>query len=290
MSVDPEKYLLPLDDGLSMRESQPYAEGKLYALEAYLKIAQIAMKKQKWRASNYIDLQAGPGKNLIENDIYLGSPLISLGVKPPFTHYWFNELDATHFKSLSTRIETHPSRSSIHLINQDLNDAVDVVTEDIRAMDSDPTYSDKWSTFNIAFLDPEGLELKWDTVKKLASINIMDLIINFCISGIRRNMRHQPSSINQYFGNNDWPSSISSGTKVQQRQRLINFYRTQLEKYGYHIITDDALDSHDIAVRNSRNAEVYSLIFASKNPLGDKFWKQVKTEVETIRHRSRPLL
>ena len=289
MNPDPEKYLLPLDDGLPMRPSQSYAKDKLYALEAYLKIAQTAMKNQPWLANNYIDLQAGPGKNLIDGQVYLGSPLIALDIKPEFTHFWFNELQDFEHTTLEKRTQKSALYSKISLTKMDVNDAVDIVFSSIYEADMNAKSKRKPPTFNIAFLDPEGLEIKWSTVSKLANLDKMDLIINFSTSGINRNL-HQPESIDTYFGNQQWRELGSTGDHIQRRRQLINLYRQQLKSMGYAILNDDEIGHHDISMKNSKNAEVYSLIFASKNPLGEKLWWQVKKEIERLRHRGNLLL
>lgn len=288
-----DKYLLDLDDELLMREGRSYAIDKLYALKAYLSMARISMKDKKWAGFNYIDLQAGPGKNKIDNRIYLGSPLISLEVNPPFDHYWFNELGKPEFDALQQRIVHSPLRNRVHLTSMDANEAIEGVTSGIQAMDREAAAQGQWSTFNVAFLDPEGLEIKWATIEKLAQINRMDLIINFSTMGIFRNMNQDLQTatvLDEYFGTSEWRSAVEQSNPIQRRRALINLYRNRLEPFGYHITDDFEWSRHDISMRNSKNAEVYSLIFASKHPLGDDFWKKVKDQVEKLRHGSPRLL
>ena len=59
-----EDFLLPKDDGLTMRETHAYAKYKLDALKFYLHVTNTSMRG-KWKNRCYIDLQAGPGKNRI---------------------------------------------------------------------------------------------------------------------------------------------------------------------------------------------------------------------------------
>ena len=94
MPILPENFLLPYDDGLAMRRSNNYARYKLKALEIYIEITNTAMKDKPWRDRYYIDLQAGPGKNIIGGSIVLGSPLVALTTKYPFTQYCLNEYAA----------------------------------------------------------------------------------------------------------------------------------------------------------------------------------------------------
>lgn len=283
----PEDYLSEREDGLTYRISQEYARFKLYALQAYLQITLTAMRKKNWYALNYIDLQSGPGKNKIGDQIYLGSPLIALTTKASCDNYWFNELDVHHFNSLKQRVSASERASQVHYSQEDANSAVDVVMNEIETMDKHANSLGKWSTFNIAFLDPEGLEINWETVEKLASAKRMDLIINFSVSGINRNL-HNPEVLNRYFGNNDWSKYIS-GSFPARRREWINLYRKQLERFDYHVITDEETGHQEIRMRNSKNAEVYCLVFASKHPLGDDFWKKVKAKIDEGLTGQKPL-
>lgn len=289
--ITPENYMLALEDGLDVRISQEYARDKLYALQAYLYMARNAMKNRPWYAFNYIDLQAGPGKNRINDQIHLGSPLIALTIRPPFTHYWFNEIDSHYADVLQARVSQSPLLPHVRIFRADANETVDPVVGAITAMDKEAKETGKWSTFNIAFLDPEGLEINWETVRQLASVPRMDLIINFSTVGINRNFQQHPDVVDRFFGGNDWRNLDGLGDSTLRRRQLINLYRKHLEDFGYHIASDETLAYHDISMRNSKNAEVYSLIFASKHQLGDDFWRKVKDQIERLRHGgSRPLL
>ena len=88
------KYLANEDDGLLTRESQDYAKDKLTILKGYLGRFTTSMKDKDWRALNYIDLQAGPGKNRFSpsGDIMLGSPLLALTTRFPFYNLFLVEM------------------------------------------------------------------------------------------------------------------------------------------------------------------------------------------------------
>lgn len=72
-------YLQPVPDGLVTRSSGPWVGEKLYFVRQYINIFETSMKS-KWPQRNYIDLFAGPGKNLNKDsgEILFGSPLLSL--------------------------------------------------------------------------------------------------------------------------------------------------------------------------------------------------------------------
>ena len=85
-----QNYLLPQDDGLPMRESGPWVAEKLDYLKRYIDVFETSMRR-KWPRRYYIDLFAGPGKCICRGTkvIYLGSPLLALTTKHPFTGYFF---------------------------------------------------------------------------------------------------------------------------------------------------------------------------------------------------------
>ncbi len=83
-------YLTAEDDSLKMRPAGIWAEEKLDYLTRYINVFETAMRNM-WGVRNYIDLLAGPGKNRVREtgEILLGSPLLALTAKYPFTSYFF---------------------------------------------------------------------------------------------------------------------------------------------------------------------------------------------------------
>lgn len=271
--IDESKFLLPQDDGLPARSTKEYVQYKLKSLAYYLNITNTAMYS-KWSTRYFIDLQAGSGKNKIGNDFLLGSPLIALTAPHPATHFRFNENNAdleNAQSALQMRVEKSPIANRVEIYNEDANIIVDKICQEINGHSG---------SLNIAFLDPDGLELKWSTVAKLASIKRMDLIINFSTSGIVRNIGIENFPLlNEFFGTDQWIQVDTPNDPVKRRRAFIDFYRQRLEKFGYYIAIDPDLGGHDIAVTNSKNSQVYSMIFASKHKLGDDFWKKAAKSV-----------
>ncbi len=269
-------YLDAVDDGLPMRSAQAYVDYKLKTLEHYLHQTNTAMHKHPWRARYYLDLQAGPGKNRLKEDgsIILGSPLLALNAPFPPDKFVFNELDPKLNEALKKRVSESPLAERVSIHCGDLNGVVDTVCREIAAQDA--VYREGfYSCFNIAFLDPEGLELEWTTVERLARMKKMDLIINFSTGGLKRSIgRRNLDAVDRFFGTPDWRQVWEQTRPSMQRRAIIDFYRRRLEAFGYYIDIDPELGGQYMAVNNSKNVELYSLIFASKNPLGDKFWRQ----------------
>ena len=122
-----------------------------------------------WLERNYIDLMAGPGKNRVKDtgEILLGSPLLSLITKYPFTTCYFVDLEQINTDALKKRCSASQITERIHIDTSDCNNLIDSIVTKIKRTEQ--------LSLNLAFLDPEGMELHWETVAKLASIRRMDL-------------------------------------------------------------------------------------------------------------------
>ena len=270
-----DKFLLAEPDGLPTRLGNDYARYKLLALTTYISITNTAIRKQPWRDRYFIDLFSGPGKNQIGNSIVLGSPLIALTTEHPFTQYRFNEYDPALKVALETRVGASSLNKNVLIHQHDANEVVTTICDEISARDS--IRDGKWSTLNIAFLDPEGIEeLHWVTVERLAGIAKMDLIINFSTLGLLRSIgAGQVTSVNRFFGTENWKTIYDPTANAAFRRRaLIDFYLKRLGEFGYHYDVDPDLGGDDIVMKNAKNSQQYSIIFASKNKLGERFWKE----------------
>ena len=153
-----ENLLKPVDDGLVMRSSQEYARDKLRIIDGYTQRMVTSMRERPWRAMFYIDLEAGPGKNLFPSggDIESGSPLIGLGANYPFTHYRFIEIDKRNCDALKKRVASSELHRQAKVFHGDCNVLVDEITREIQEIDR-PFIHGKWHSLNLAILDPEGL-------------------------------------------------------------------------------------------------------------------------------------
>lgn len=275
-------YLQPETDGLLTRPIGRWTTIKLDYLARYLERFIVSMRGKDWRAIHYIDLFAGPGKNQINgtNEIVLGSPLISLTQKRHFDQYFFSDLDPANIAVLDQRCTVSPHYSKERFSVGDANSQVTAIKAKIDRIDGE-FIKDSWPSLNIAFLDPEGLELKWSTVETLAQAKRMDLIIYYSQMGITREApkairKPAPTVIDEFFGGTEWRGIYrkyqTRGEKFYHR-KLIDLYKGKLKDLGYVI---QEVDADEPLVRSTkRRAPLYRLLFASKNKLGNKFWHDV---------------
>jgi three-Cys-motif partner protein len=102
-----DKYLLPDDDGLPARIFGKWTTIKLDYLQRYIDLFEKSMRSKRWCARCYIDLYAGTGKYQVEgqSNFQLGSALLALTTKHPFTHYFFMDKSQENIDTLSKRCE-----------------------------------------------------------------------------------------------------------------------------------------------------------------------------------------
>lgn len=280
------QYLSEVDDGLIMRKSGLRAKEKLDYLKRYIDIFTTSMGGKPWCSINYIDLFAGPGKCRVEEPrvpeaVLLGSPLLALLARRPFDRMHFVELDPIAADALQHRIDASPIASRAQLLRADANSAVQQVLADIREVER-VRVRGQWPSMNLAFLDPTAFELRWETVRALAAIDKMDLVMYYPQSALSRNLQQfaeaaGQTKADQYFGTGEWREVYKRcrAANVCPHRELMNLYKGELEKLGYcgtHVETWGT----EPAMRQRRGGgTLYRLLFASKHPLGNEFWSQV---------------
>lgn len=270
-------YLQSRDDGLPLRQSGQWALAKLDYLRRYIDVFETAMRS-KWKTRTYIDLLAGPGKIQVRNTetVALGSPLLALTVKHPFTGYFFVDADPTNASALRSRCDASSLKDRVQISTGDCNVVIDEIVSELKKSEA--------NSLNLAFLDPEGLELQWSTVAKLASIRKMDLVINYPEGGLNRMMPKavdipDETAVDRYFGTAQWRDIYQQWQVLGHGSvhgQLIDLYRDQLKQIGYvEIRRSDEVGDEPLMRNTQKRAPLYRLLFASKHPLGEKFWHSI---------------
>jgi three-Cys-motif partner protein len=250
-------------DGLPARESGAWVLEKKVHVERYLGIFTKGVAK-KWSGKlAYVDLFSGPGKNVIREsgEEVDGSPLLAL--KCDFGNYLFVDVPEV-LETLRLRLRNHPKLAHISFIEGDCNAVIDEI---LRLLPPDH--------LTLAFIDPTGLQIRFDTIRRLVHDRKVDLLMTIQFGmGIRMNLlqyiRTEGDALTGFLGNNEWRKDVEQGgTVFQAAKRILERYMTQLRALGY-------LDTKDREiVRNDQNLLLYFVIMASRHPLGEKFWREV---------------
>lgn len=270
-----EAYLQPEDDGLPTRPAGAWTAQKLDYLARYIYVFETSMRQQ-WPVRNYIDLLAGPGKNRVRGTggILLGSPLLALTTQHPFTGYFFVDLVIENTRALQQRCAASTCYNRVDIRTGDCNDLVNDIFALIK--------HEERRSLNLAFLDPEGLELRWETVARLATVRRMDLIINYPEGGLNRYMRRAfevdgQTVVDDFFGDQGWRRIYKEWqNKRGLHRQLIDFYKARLQNLGYkEVLRGDEPGYEPLMRSQKRRAPLYRLLFASKHPLGHDFWQKI---------------
>lgn len=281
-----QAYLQPQDDSLLMRPFGSWVVEKLDYLERYINIFVTSMRDKPWRGTHYFDLFAGPGKCYASETkaVYLGSPLIALKASHPFTGYFFVDLESDNIAALEQRCSASPVCDRVQCFVGDSNIMVQEIVKHISTIDRE-FIPGRWPSLNLAFLDPQGLDLHWNTVASLAKLNRMDLIIHYPQMGLGRSMSQafkakEQTKVDLFFGGTEWRDIYQDWRSRRSRlgihRLLIDFYKERLQDLGYtEVLRDDQVGDEPLIRNAMRRAPLYRLLFASKHPLGHDFWHKV---------------
>ena len=249
-------------DGLPVRDSGPWIQRKYFFLKRYMDIFTRGMKA-KWQGHlSYIDLFAGPGRCLVRdtNSEVDGSPLIALNHE--FSKYILVEKDPESLRVLRQRCGKSPKHRSIQIIEGDCNTVISKVVPD---------------GLSLAFIDPTGIDVHFDTIRALTSGRPVDLLmtVQFAMD-MKRNFEQfrkqgSRSKLWKFLGGNvDWPA-------VRDAKAALELFKERVRGLEYR-----TAEFRDITVRNvQRNVPMYFLFFASKNPKGIEFWNKITARDET---------
>lgn len=272
--------LIPGTDSLPVQCVGPWVEDKYFFLERYLNASCEArrMFADKGNAV-YIDLFAGPGKCIIrgpisqQREIESGVMRVLHREEAPFNAYYLFDLSMINTDALSKRTS---GVSNIHIEHGDSNVLTDGL---VTILQQTP-----WR-YHFAYIDPFGPDnLKFQTLKKLASLDRIDMLIHFPIGAIKRNIKtwiaQRNTILDEFLGTNDWRTKLSNNPPTKTFSILLDVFKGQLEAIGFpeeglRLAPSDRNiypGLPTVPVRNTKDVELYVLILASKHKLAQKIW------------------
>lgn len=179
----------------------------------------------------YIDAFAGAGIHLRRRtrEFVRGSPLNALNIDPPFREYHLIDTDARKIRSLQ---ELVGSRRDVFIYEGDCNR--------ILLQKVFPRVEYKHYRRGLCILDPYGLDLEWKVIETAGQMKTIDLFLNFPVADMNRNVLwHQPEKVTP-----------------AQAARMTAYW-------GDESWREIAYTTKGMPMRNSKNAIVYYLFFAS---------------------------
>lgn len=255
-------------DGHLARPTGPWVHDKNHYVERYISIFSRGMAK-KWRDKlAYIDLFAGPGRNVVRETAQEvdGSPLLAL--KYPFTKYVF--VDQPHvIQHLKARLQHHPKKPEIRFLGGDSNEVIGKVLDAVPA-----------NFLTLAFVDPPGIQIYFETLKRLVHNRKVDLLMTIQFGmGIRMNLRQysktERDALTAFLGTTRWREDYEAGGAISQTgRRILDRYLSQLRALGYRTVRDRDIFVHS----DQKKLLLYLIVLASRHERGEEFWRKA-TEI-----------
>jgi three-Cys-motif partner protein len=254
----------PLEDGLFTPEVGSWSIHKHHFLRRYVDAFTTSMRRKRWSGLHYIDLFASAGLERIKDSGALewGSPLIAAQAPHPFARLHLCELDKNRFEALQARIGRFQHRAEPQLIMGDANVVVSQVTASL------PPRS-----LSLAFLDPHGLHLNFDTLRVLSRHKV-DLIIFFpdhldALRNWEAVYHGNPNSnLDRVLGTATWRERLNATAKSNWAQALSDLYVDQIRSLGY-----THFEAERISLPTGRF--LYKLVFCSTSDVGAKIWRGI---------------
>lgn len=260
-------------------EIGPWSEVKLDIVREYARAySQILSAQKKPPLIHvYIDAFAGAGVHLSRStgDFVPGSPLNALNVAPPFSEYHFIDINRSRVEALQ---QVAQQRTNVYVHDGDCNQ---VLLEEVF-----PKVQFKDYRRGLCLLDPYGLHLDWQVIYTAGQMKSVEIFLNFPIMDMNMNvLKHNPESVppeqaermTRFWGDESWKNSAYTTNRnlfgfeeKTDNETIAEAFRERLQNVaGFNHV------SRPLAMRNSRDAIVYYLFFASPKPVAERIVKDI---------------
>jgi three-Cys-motif partner protein len=260
-------------------EIGPWSEVKLDIIREYAQAySQILSAQKKPHLHHvYIDAFAGAGVHLSRStgEFVPGSPLNALNVNPPFSEYHFVDINQARVEALQ---QVAQQRTNVQVYEGDCNQ---VLVEKVF-----PRVQFKDYRRGLCLLDPYGLHLDWQVIYTAGQMKSVEIFLNFPIMDMNMNvLKHDPDAVppeqagrmTRFWGDESWKSAAYSttGNLFGYEEKTGNETVAQVFRERLHSVAGFRHVSQPLAMRNSRDAVVYYLFFASPKPVALDIVKDV---------------
>lgn len=251
-----------LDDGQHIPTIGEWSHDKYYFIMRYIDAFTTAMKGKAWSSLHYIDLFAGAGIVRLERSKNLewGSPLIAAQAPNSFHRLHVCEKSKQNFDALAARLKEF--RKDSQILFGDANDKIHEIVKEISQ-----------GSLSLAFLDPFGLHLDYDTLKALSNKRA-DLIIFFPDHlDVLRNWEHNyfdnpDSNLDRCLGpGSNWREIINKTPQHRLAEVIRELYVEQIKSLGYTHFEYQRI--------YAKGHPLYILIFCSRSDLAAKLWRGI---------------
>ena len=253
-----------------------WSELKLEIVEKYGSAYTGAFANKRNLKKFYVDAFSGAGVHISKRsgEQIDGSPARALKTAPPFDGFFFIDMDAQKTAHLR---ELCAGRRDVHI---ETGDASKYLIQELL-----PTIKYEEYKRALCLFDPYGLHLEWRAMEMAGQSRAIDMFLNFPVMDMNRNaIWRNPTAVpkegiermNSFWGDESWreaayaenPQGNLFGTPdiiKQGNDAIVEAFRRRLRKVaGFQFVPEP------LPMRNSTNAVVYYLFFASQKPVAQK--------------------
>lgn len=216
----------------------------------------------------YVDLFGGPGVCKVrESDKRIpGSPLLAAWAPKPFRKILICEKEIELAHALNARLASINVANRADVIVGDCNSVISLLVEKIpdRAL-------------TLSFVDPEGLHVHFDTLRTLTMNRQVDLAVLFAdrmdiVRNVNLYASQLDSNLDRFLGpGSNWREqwrNLANQDAEHTCQLFGDIFKGQLKReLGLREFSDQ--------VYKSARSALYRIIYASRHPLGLKFWNEI---------------
>jgi three-Cys-motif partner protein len=255
-----------------------WSEVKLEILRKYAQAYSTILGGQRSPSFEhfYVDGFSGPGLHISKADRSLvqGSPRIALQIDPPFRRFFFIDLDGDKLDFLRASVGDRPD--------------VEILQGDCNRLLLDRVFPEiAWERYRraLCLLDPYGLQLDWEVIREAGHRRTIDLFLNFPVMDMNRNaLWREPEKAPEelrarmtgFWGDESWFDAAYSRSRqlglFGDEEEWIKGTNEQVAEAFRQRLKQVAGFPHvprPLPMRNSTNAVVYYLFFASQKPAGE---------------------
>jgi three-Cys-motif partner protein len=251
-----------------------WSEIKLDIVQEYAAAYSAILSKQHCiKGYYYIDAFAGAGIHISKRtqDFVLGSPLNALNVVPPFTGYYFVDLNGDKVGLLR---ELTAGCENVKIYEGDCNI---ILSQQILPSIRYDEYKRA-----LCLLDPYGLDLDWSVLRTAGQSKVTEVFLNFPVMDMNRNIfwrrpeevdQAQIPRMNAFWGDGSWGQAAykkTDGLFGTIEEKMPNDVIAQAYRDRLRSVAGFAYVPEPIPMRNTKGAIVYYLFFASPNKTGAK--------------------
>jgi three-Cys-motif partner protein len=250
-----------------------WSEIKLDIIKGYAQAFSTILAKQPYLKHVYVDAFAGAGKHISKTtrELIPGSPLNALNVEPPFGEYHFIDIEKTRVEALRA---ISKEREGVYVYEGNCNT---ILIEEVF-----PKVQWKDYRRGLCILDPYGLDLNWEVLRKSGEMKSIEIFLNFPVMDMNRNVfwrnpekadKADIDRMNIFWGDESWrevvyeavPDLFGEQLVKTDNETVAEAFRSRLKSVaGFKFVPKP------LPMKNTKGAIVYYLFFASHNEVGQK--------------------